>query len=99
MSLGGFPGEARPQRRSQATWRCHGRYAFLAAAGIALHVYFASERILAARYEARPERLPDPTEAQRADAGRQVRLLGCISCHGEGLSGKILVDAPRLARL
>jgi mono/diheme cytochrome c family protein len=43
--------------------------------------------------------VPSVTEAQRADAGRQVRLLGCISCHGEGLSGKILVDAPRLARL
>ena len=99
MSLGGFPGGTRTVRGIAKWLGIAAVVALLAAAGIALYVYFASERILAARYEARPERLPDPTEAQRADAGRQVRLLGCISCHGEGLSGKILVDAPRLARL
>ena len=51
------------------------------------------------RIEGRPEHLVRPTAAQLADAPRQLRVLACIECHGEGLRGNIVIDNPSLARL
>lgn len=47
----------------------------------------------------RPERLVTPTAAMLADGPRQLRVLGCMECHGGGLRGSIVVDNPSLARL
>jgi mono/diheme cytochrome c family protein len=70
-------------------------------------IWFASSRVLAARVEPQQERLVQPTAAQLADGPRQLRVLGCISCHGENLEGEpfitdrkiALLDAPNLTLL
>jgi cytochrome c553 len=72
-----------------------------------LWVWFASSRVFGQTLEAAPERLGQPTAVQRADAERQSRILGCVSCHGEGLRGRAMftdnpfatVWAPNLAEL
>lgn len=51
------------------------------------------------RIEGRPEHLATPTAAELADAPRQLRVLACMDCHGEGLRGQIAIDDPSLARL
>ncbi len=62
-------------------------------------VWFASSRVIGATHEARPERLTAASAAQRADAERQARILGCVSCHGEGLRGRMMFDAGPFARV
>jgi len=47
----------------------------------------------------RPEQLVRPTAAELADGPRQLRVLACMSCHGEGLRGNVVIDEPSLARL
>ena len=49
--------------------------------------------------EGRPEHLAVPSAAQLADAPRQLRVLACMDCHGQGLRGQIAIDDPTLARL
>lgn len=65
----------------------------------ALVILAWSEMIVRRDYAAAPETLPAPTAAQLADAPRQARVLGCLSCHGEGLKGKLMFDAPGVARV
>jgi mono/diheme cytochrome c family protein len=65
----------------------------------ALVVLAWSEMILRKDYVAAPETLAAPSPAQLADAPRQARVLGCLSCHGEGLKGKLMFDAPGVARV
>jgi cytochrome c553 len=65
----------------------------------AAYVWMASNRNLNARVEAKPERLVVPTPAQLADGPRQLRILGCVSCHGEGLRGKLFFDEPNVAQV
>lgn len=62
-------------------------------------VWFASSQKLNARVTAVPERLAQPTAAQLADGPRQLRILGCISCHGEGLRGRLMFDEPKVAQV
>jgi cytochrome c553 len=62
-------------------------------------VWFASSRVIGATHEARPERLEAASAAQRADAERQARILGCVSCHGEGLRGRMMFDGGPFARV
>ena len=62
-------------------------------------VWFASGRVLGATHEARPERLAAASAAQRADAERQARILGCVSCHGEGLRGRMMFDGGPFAKV
>jgi cytochrome c553 len=57
-------------------------------------IWFASSRELNRAYAATPEHLGRPTAAQCADAARQARVLGCVSCHGEGLRGYGMFDEP-----
>ena len=59
-------------------------------------VYFGSELMLAKRYSVRLEPLVRPSAAALADAPRQARLLGCLSCHGPGLRGNDVFDTPEI---
>jgi mono/diheme cytochrome c family protein len=65
----------------------------------AIVIFAWSEMILRKDYSAAPETLSPPTAAQLADAPRQARVLGCLSCHGEGLKGKLMFDAPGFAKV
>ena len=63
----------------------------------ALVIFVISEMALRREYRAAATPLPAPSAAQLADAERQARILGCVSCHGEGLKGKLMFDAPGVA--
>lgn len=65
----------------------------------ALGLYLASERILRAPAQAGASHLAVPTAAQRADAQRQLRVLGCLNCHGSTLRGRLFFDEPGVAKL
>lgn len=62
-------------------------------------LWFASTQKLNAKVPGRAERLAAPTAAQLADGQRQLRILGCVSCHGEGLRGKTMFDEPNVATI
>lgn len=62
-------------------------------------IWSASALALRGSYEGRPEKLAAPTPAQLADAPRQLQVLGCVSCHGEGLRGDLLFDEPGVATI
>ena len=62
-------------------------------------LWIASWHKLSARTPGKPERLVAPTPAQLADGPRQLRVLGCVSCHGEGLRGRTMFDEPKVARI
>jgi len=73
--------------------------ALLLALLFAAWVWFASWRVLGATHEARPERLPAVSAAQLTEGGRQARILGCYSCHGEGLRGRLMFEEPNVVRV
>ena len=75
-----------------------GGIAALALAAMAT-IFLLSEQSIARRYEPLPERLPTPTPAMLQDAPRQARILGCVSCHGEGLKGRLMMDIPNVVRV
>lgn len=75
-----------------------GAVAGLAVLG-AMAVYLISARLLASAPAPQPSRLGQPTAAQLADAPRQLRVLGCVGCHGANLRGNLFFDAPGLAKL
>lgn len=60
-------------------------------------VWFASGRVIGRVHQAAPERLAAPSAAQRADAGRQARILGCANCHGARLQGNMMFDGQPFA--
>jgi mono/diheme cytochrome c family protein len=65
----------------------------------AIVVYAWSEMILRRDYSAAAETLPAVSPAEKAAAPRLARVLGCLSCHGEGLKGKLMFEAPGVARV
>jgi mono/diheme cytochrome c family protein len=65
----------------------------------ALTIFAWSEIILRRDYVAASETLPRASAAEAAEAPRLARVLGCLSCHGEGLKGKLMFDAPGVARV
>src|SRR5829696_3180020 len=65
----------------------------------ALVVLIWSEIILRKGYAAAAEPLAAPTAVELAGAPRRARVLGCLSCHGEGLKGKMMFDAPGVAKV
>jgi cytochrome c553 len=75
--------------------------AALAALALAFAVWvgFASALALGRIHQAMPERLARPTAAQLADAERQARILGCLSCHGERLQGRMMFEAPNVVKV
>lgn len=62
-----------------------------------LWVWIASERALGGSHEGVAEKLAPPTAAQLADGDRQMKILGCYSCHGAGLRGKLMFSEPNVA--
>lgn len=62
-------------------------------------VWLASSRELGRTYQAKAENLVRPTATQLADGARQARVLGCFSCHGEGLRGRLMFDSWVFARV
>jgi mono/diheme cytochrome c family protein len=66
---------------------------------VAALVWAISTHKLNARLDAKAEALGKPNAVQLADAGRQLRVLGCVGCHGEGLSGRKFLDIPGVATL
>lgn len=65
----------------------------------ALVILIWSETILRRDYAPAAETLPAPGAAELAEAPRLARVLGCLSCHGEGLKGKLMFDAPGVAKV
>ena len=74
-----------------------GLIALLIVAAIVIFIW--SEMILRRDYAAAPESLPALSAAEKAEAPRLARVLGCLSCHGEGLKGKVMFDAPGVAKV
>lgn len=67
----------------------------LAAAALFLASWYKINRHVAGK----PEHLSVPSAAQLADGPRQLRVLACMTCHGEGLRGNDVIDDPSLARI
>jgi len=65
----------------------------------AAYVWIVSSNALTSRADAHTETLAAATPAQIADGTRQLSILGCVSCHGEGLRGKLFFDVPNVAKL
>jgi mono/diheme cytochrome c family protein len=63
----------------------------------AVGIFGVSEFKLRARPTPAPSRLSVPTAAQTADGPRQLHVLGCFTCHGEGLRGDVFIDEPGVA--
>lgn len=81
-------------------WTGYGLAALLVLAVVFVAwVGIASSLMLGRSHEARPERLAAPSAAQLADAGRQARILGCLSCHADGLRGRMMFEAPNVAKV
>lgn len=78
-------------------------YIVVAIAGLALlavlAIYLISARLLASAPTPQPSRLAEPTAEQLADAPRQLRVHGCVGCHGANLQGQLFFDEPGLAKL
>lgn len=86
--------------RKALRWAGIGLGAIVALLLVAALVILAwSEMILRKGYAAVPETLPAVSAAEAAEAPRLARVLGCLSCHGEGLKGKLMFDAPGVARV
>ena len=62
-------------------------------------VWFASSRAMGGTAAGVAERLERPSPQQLADAPRQLKILGCVACHGEGLRGKLMFEEANVARV
>ena len=58
-----------------------------------------SQWVLSHGHAAQPEQLQPASPAQLADAPRQAKILGCVSCHGENLGGREFLDVPNVVRI
>jgi mono/diheme cytochrome c family protein len=86
--------------RKALRWAGIGLGGLIALLIVAVVVIFVwSEVILRRDYTAAAETLPSLSAAEKAQAPRLARVLGCLSCHGEGLRGKVMFDAPAVARV
>lgn len=62
-------------------------------------LYALTQNIINRQYPATAVQLPAPDPALLADGARQARVLGCVSCHGPDLQGKLLADIPLVAHI
>ena len=65
----------------------------------ALGIFLVSSYMLGQEHKAKAETLAQPSAALLADAPRQARIQGCVTCHGEGLSGRVMIDGMPFARV
>jgi mono/diheme cytochrome c family protein len=65
----------------------------------AIVVLVWSQIILGRTYAAAAESLRAPSALEKAEAPRLARVLGCLGCHGEGLKGQLMFDAPGVAKV
>ena len=65
----------------------------------ALVIFVMSEMVLRKQHTAAAETLGRPDPALLADAPRQAQILGCTTCHGEGMRGKVMEDIPNVIRI
>jgi cytochrome c553 len=66
----------------------------------AMVTYISSERTLRARHDAPLPAIAIPSDpASLARGAHLVTVLGCPSCHGKDLGGKVFFDEPGVARL
>ena len=66
---------------------------------VASLIWAVSTHKLNARVDGKTETLGQRNPELLADAGRQLRVLGCVGCHGEGLRGAKFLDIPGVATL
>jgi mono/diheme cytochrome c family protein len=61
-------------------------------------LYGASEWMLRARYDVRPQAVVIPTDASSLERGRHLteNVMHCAGCHGDDLGGKVFFDAGML---
>jgi mono/diheme cytochrome c family protein len=86
--------------RKTLRWVGYGLGALLGLALLAAGwVWIASERALVGTLEGESERLERPPSKLLADGPRQLKILGCISCHGTGLRGKLMFEKKYVARI
>ncbi len=74
-----------------------GLVALVLLAGIAL--FILSQRALSEHFAPVSSRLAMPSAAELANGPRQLHVLGCLSCHGDGLRGDLFMDQPNVARI
>src|SRR5512139_1505574 len=60
-------------------------------------IWFSSERVLGKTHQAMSENLVAASAEQLADGPRQLKVLGCLSCHGDGLRGNLMFSEPNVA--
>ncbi len=65
----------------------------------AIGLFGMSEWITKRSYAAEPVRLRAASAIELADAPRQARILGCVSCHGEALAGRVMTDVPNVVHI
>ena len=65
----------------------------------AIGIFIVSGYMLGEKHEAKAETLAPPSAALLADAERQARIQGCLTCHGEGLKGDLMIDGMPFARV
>lgn len=70
------------------------------AGGFYLKVYFSTESRLNKVYDVTPQALIISPDSALLQKGQRLSVVkGCVECHGEGLSGKMVIDDPALAFL
>lgn len=78
-------------------------YILIAIFGLALlgaaAIYVISAHMLANGPKPQSSRLAQASAVQLADAPRQLRVLGCLGCHGSNLQGHLFFDEPGVAKL
>jgi cytochrome c553 len=62
-------------------------------------LYALTQNIINRRYQPTAVQLPAPDPTLLADGARQAKVLGCMSCHGPDLQGKLLADIPLVAHI
>lgn len=62
-------------------------------------VWIASERVMSRRYPVKPEPLPTPSAVALAAAPHLMTVMGCFSCHGEGMRGNLMFHEENVANV
>jgi mono/diheme cytochrome c family protein len=69
------------------------------AVAAAAYVWIGSELILNKHRPVKPELLPKPSSTALAAAPHQMVVMGCVSCHGEGMRGNLMFEQAGVAKV